>query len=314
MTWTPPNPDTPEAESKSRRLWPRGFNGYALIIAVVFHLLILVAVLSWRAKAPPPKKPRSTDVSVVLQKDPPKPEPLMPPPKMPDLQPPNLPAIPELPVIEVSKVEAAPQAPPPPPPPPTVAPAPPPPVAPPVAPPPAPAASSAKVFEECEEGSDRKMVADVFRLRPGFKTVRDMRRGNKPIKTVCLAQLDVTPRKFNDGFPGLDLVEWFGLDIRFTVNIPEDGTWELMLLSDDGAILTVDGVEVINNDGIHAPEPAMATVKMAKGPRDFRVRYFQGPAPDLALMLAWRKPGVADFQYIPRRLLGRPAATASPTP
>jgi alpha-N-arabinofuranosidase len=106
--------------------------------------------------------------------------------------------------------------------------------------------------------------------------------------------------------------EWFALDIRFTVNIPQDITMELMLLSDDGAILTVDDQEVINNDGIHAPEPVMATVKLAKGPRNFRVRYFQGPAPDLALMLGWKKPGTADFQYIPRRLLGRPAAASAP--
>ena len=108
------------------------------------------------------------------------------------------------------------------------------------------------------------------------------------------------------------MTEWFALDIRFTVNVPEDGTWELMLLSDDGSILTVDDVEVINNDGIHAPAPVAATVQMAKGLRNFRVRYFQGPGQGLALMLAWRKPGVADFQYIPRRLLGRPVAASAP--
>jgi hypothetical protein len=106
--------------------------------------------------------------------------------------------------------------------------------------------------------------------------------------------------------------EWFALDIRFTVNVPEDGRWELMLLSDDGAILTVDDVEVINNDGIHAPKPVIANVRLEKGLRNFRVRYFQGPAPDLALMLGWKKPREADFQYVPRRLLGRPAAAAAP--
>jgi hypothetical protein len=153
----------------------------------------------------------------------------------------------------------------------------------------------------------------VYRLRPSFKSVRDIRR-LKPVKTVCLAQLDVTPRKFSDGFPGLDVSEWFALDIRFTVNIPGDITMDVMLLADDGAILTVDDVEVINNDGIHAPEPVAATVKLAKGLRNFRVRYFQGPAPDLALMLAWKKPGTpdADYRYIPLRLIGRPEAASAP--
>ena len=154
------------------------------------------------------------------------------------------------------------------------------------------------------------MVAEVYRLREGATSVNEMRR-RKPIKTVCLAQLDITPRDHRDGFPGLDVNEWFGLDIRFTVNIPQDITMDLMLLSDDGAILTVDGVEVITNDGIHAPTPLMETVKLAKGLRNFRVRYFQGPGFGLALMLGWKKPDGKDYQYIPRRLLGRPAAAAS---
>jgi len=104
---------------------------------------------------------------------------------------------------------------------------------------------------------------------------------------------------------------WRRRDNRY-VNVPEDGTWELMLLSDDGSILTVDDVEVINNDGIHAATPVMTKLKIAKGLRNFRVRYFQGPGSGLALMLGWKKPGVADFQYIPRRLLGRPAAASAP--
>ena len=300
---TPPSldPAPPTAEPVQRSKWRRGFNGYALAIAVLIHVALLIAVLSWRSRVPPPEKPRNMGMKIVQPKTPAKaPEPPQLPPKMPDLAPP---VIPELPVIEVRKVEPVPPPPVPPPPPPP----------PPPAPPPAPVAVAAsspvppKLFEECGDSPDRKMIAEVFRLRPSFTSVRDIRR-SKPVKTVCLAQLDVTPRKFTAGFPGLDVSEWFALDIRFTVNVPEDGTWELMLLSDDGAILTVDDVEVINNDGIHAPEPVMATVKLAKGLRSFRVRYFQGPAPDLALMLGWKKPGAADFQYIPRRLLGRPSA------
>jgi hypothetical protein len=177
----------------------------------------------------------------------------------------------------------------------------------------APAASGAappKVFEECADSPDRPMVAEVYRLRHDTTSVSEMRR-RKPIKTVCLAQLDIAPRDFRDGFPGLDLNEWFGLDIRFTVNMPQDLTMDVMLLSDDGSILTIDDVEVINNDGIHAATPVMNTVKLAKGLRHFRVRYFQGPGYGLALILGWKKPEGKDFQYIPRRLLGRPPAAAS---
>jgi len=310
MASTPPGGDTPATQSEQRPQWGRRFNVYALTIAVVFHLVLLVAVLSWRSRVPPPNKPRISQISIVEVKQPPKPpEPPPPPPKLPDPPPPNMPAVPEVPPIEVPKVAPVPPpAQPPPPPPPPPAPTPPPPTV------TAAAASSPppKLFEECGDSPDRKMIAEVFRLRPGFTSVKEIRR-LKPVKTVCLAQLDVSPRKFNDGFPGLDMNEWFGLDIRFTVNIPQDITMDLMVLSDDGAILTVDDVEVINNDGIHAPTPLMETVKLAKGLRNFRVRYFQGPGPDLALALVWKKPGApdADYRFIPQRLLGRPPAAAS---
>jgi hypothetical protein len=138
-------------------------------------------------------------------------------------------------------------------------------------------------------------------------------RRRKPVKRVCLAQLNITPRSFREGFPGMGSTnEWFGMDIRFTVNIAETATWELMLLADDGAVLSIDDENVIDNDGIHAPTPVATTVKLEKGLRNFRVRYFQGPGPDLALMLAWKKPGAADYGYLPRSLIGRPPASMLP--
>lgn len=305
-----PAPST--AESGQRPQWRRGFNGYALTIAVIVHLILLAAVLTWRSRVPPPQKPRIMDVSIVLPNTPPKPpEPEPPIPRMPDLPPPSMPPMPELPLIEVAKVEPASPpvqpvtaAPPPPPEPAVIAP---------VVTAAAPVASSAaapKLFDECADAADRPMVAEVYRMRQGATSVTEMRR-RKPIKTVCMAQLDIAPRDFRDGFPGLDINEWFGLDIRFTVNMPQDLTMDVMLLSDDGSILTIDDVEVINNDGIHAATPVMNTVKLAKGLRHFRVRYFQGPGYGLALILGWRKPEGKDFQYIPRRLLGRPPAAAS---
>jgi alpha-N-arabinofuranosidase len=85
-----------------------------------------------------------------------------------------------------------------------------------------------------------------------------------------------------------------------------------MLLSDDGAVLTIDDVEVINNDGIHGAVPLEATVRMSAGQRNFRVRYFQGPREGIALMLAWKRPGTThhQYQYLPLSLIGRPPASS----
>jgi hypothetical protein len=273
---------------------------------------MFVMLSNFRRPAPKPE-PRNVDVAIVEAKVPEKeipktklePSEVQPPkaeiPPMPDLPPVK---VPDNPAAAKPVVDAIPAPPP-------VAAAPPPP------PPPPPVAKEVasappKLFEECADGSDRHMVADVYRLTAGNQSVSEMRR-RKPVKRVCLSQLDITPRSFREGFPGMgSTVEWFGMDIRFTVNIAETATWELMLLADDGAILSVDDENVIDNDGIHAPTPVATRIKLEKGLRNFRVRYFQGPGPDLALMLAWKKPGAADYSYVPRSLIGRPPAGTLP--
>jgi hypothetical protein len=170
--------------------------------------------------------------------------------------------------------------------------------------------ATGNLFEECADTPDRPMVADVYRLPPQTDTLAAL-NGRKPLKRVCMSQLDITPRSFREGFPGLgDLTEWFGLDIRFTVTIAEAGTWEMALVSDDGAILSIDGVDVINNDGIHGPAPRLTRVRLPAGVRNFRMRYFQGPPNHIALVLVWKRPGDKDFDYIPASLIGRPAVMA----
>jgi hypothetical protein len=171
--------------------------------------------------------------------------------------------------------------------------------------------SGGKPFEECADAPDRPLVANVYRLPRSTNSVDAMRQ-RTPIKRVCLSQLDITPRPFRQGLPGLDgLVEWFGLDIRFTVTIPSPGRWDLKLVSDDGAILSIDGRDVINNDGVHRATARWAQVRLLSGVRNFRVRYFQGPREHIALMLVWRKEGDEEFNYIPAGLLGRVAVPST---
>ncbi|CAM4090004.1 PA14 domain-containing protein [Roseateles saccharophilus] len=294
--------------------WQSGPRGYGLVVTVMVHLLLLAAVLSWRSRVPQPK-PREMDVNIILPQQQPKiPEPPPPLPK-PELAIPNLPPVLEPPPVVVAEVAPVPQV---------VEPS----VAPPVAgPPPAPAVvgsvnaaapvapaasavGSSRLVEECADAPDRKMVAEVYRLSTRTTSVKEMSR-RKPIRTVCLAQLNFAPRRMGLGLPGLDLSEWYGLDIRFTVNVPQEGPRDFVLLSDDGAILSVDDTDVVNNDGLHNPEAVMGTVNLSKGMHNVRVRYFQGPG-DGALMLGWKKPAESDYQPIPTRLLGRPPAADAP--
>ena len=299
----------PPAEPEREPHWRRKHNRYAIGLVVLLHLALGIFLLLSNSTLHSPKpEQRAVDVVIFEAKVPEKkiPETLPEPPKV-EPPPVRVPSLPDLPPVKVADIPVAP-------PPPVVAAVPVPTVAAPPPPPPPPppevkaAATPPKLFEECADSPDRNMVADVYNLRTGTQSVTEMQR-RKPVKRVCLAQLNIAPRDFREGFPGLGTTnEWFGLDIRFTVNVAEAGTWELMLLSDDGAILSIDGQDVINNDGIHGALPETAKVQLDKGLRNFRVRYFQGPGFNLALILGWRKPGAADFDYLPRKLIGRPPA------
>lgn len=293
----------------------QGSKAYGLLVTVLVHLLVLVAVLTWRSRGPVPPKPHNIDVSLVSRKESPRipePAPLLPKPELQALSPP---AIVEPPAIVVAEVQPAPQLVQPVMAAPLASPAPGMAAAPAAlspasaAAPAARAVGSSKLVEECADAPDRKMVAAVYRLSSRTTSVKEMNR-LKPLRTVCLAQLNFAPRQMGLGLPGLDMSEWYGLDIRFTVNVPQDGSRDFVLLSDDGAMLYVDDVELVDNDGLHQPGAVMGTVNLSKGIHHLRVRYFQGPG-DGALMLGWKKSGEADYQAIPSRLLGRPPTTTT---
>jgi hypothetical protein len=295
----------------------RRFNGLGLVITVLVHLLILAGVLTWRSRVSPPAAPRSIDLSIIKAKEPvkpPEPPPLAP---KPEFRAPSLPPIPDTPPIVVEKPQPAPIAAPLPGPaaaPPVPAPA----AAPPVtAAPPALAGSavgSTRLAEDCADAPDRMMVAQVYKLSTRATSVKEMDR-RKPVGTLCLAQLDIAPRHMGLGLPGLDFSEWFGLDIRFTINMPLDAERDFVLLCDDGGILYVDDKEVVNADGLHGVDAVMGTVYLTKGIHHLRVRYYQGPG-DGALMLGWKKAGAptSETRPIPRRLMGRPPGAEAATP
>lgn len=57
--------------------------------------------------------------------------------------------------------------------------------------------------------------------------------------------------------------------------IPSDGLWTLSLDSDDGSKLTLDGVAVINNDGLHGMVEKSATLPLGRGRHQIKVEFFE---------------------------------------
>jgi outer membrane protein OmpA-like peptidoglycan-associated protein len=113
--------------------------------------------------------------------------------------------------------------------------------------------------------------------------------------SVFTDKWDIPARSFTEGFPGVtDRFEWFSLAYQGSIYIPATGTYGFRLSSDDGSQLFLDGALVIDNDGVHSMTDKSASVKLAQGNHDFRLRYFQGPPVELGLQLFVKEPGAKE--------------------
>ncbi|MDB4939497.1 MAG: Beta-hexosaminidase, partial [Labilithrix sp.] len=60
------------------------------------------------------------------------------------------------------------------------------------------------------------------------------------------------------------------------LRVPEDGVFRFVAHADDGVLVDVDGVRVVEDDGEHAARDADGEIALARGPHTIRVAYFQG--------------------------------------
>ncbi len=117
----------------------------------------------------------------------------------------------------------------------------------------------------------------------------------KPTASFYTKEINVSPRGFNDGFPGVDArTEWFGIEYYNSVNVTKEDDYYFRVLSDDGAKFYIDDTLIIDNDGIHAPADVKGAAHLVAGVHTVRLDYFQGPKDQMAVQLFVTPPGVAE--------------------
>jgi hypothetical protein len=115
--------------------------------------------------------------------------------------------------------------------------------------------------------------------------------GIERVGEIWTDALDVSPRHWRSGFPGLTgRFEWFAIDYSGRFWIDKPGRYTFALLSDDGSRLFLDETPVIDNDCMHPSDVRIAAVQLTGGVHSLRVSYFQGPRDCLALVLAIAGP------------------------
>ncbi len=68
----------------------------------------------------------------------------------------------------------------------------------------------------------------------------------------------------------------FGIEFNGWLKIDQPGEYRFHLSSDDGSMLSIDGEEVIDNNGIHARETREKSIELTAGMHAIRVTYIQG--------------------------------------
>jgi len=158
-------------------------------------------------------------------------------------------------------------------------------------------ASAGSPFGSTQE-RPQAFEAEVFLLEPGTQRLPDFSKLT-PTGKVYTETLDIAPRKFSDGFPGLtDRFEWFAIRYRGVFNADKGGIHLFKLLSDDGARLYLDGHLAIDNDGLHEPKELAQRVRLDKGPHPMVIEYMQGPALEVALRLTVHRPDKTEEELV----------------
>ncbi|WNJ17315.1 family 16 glycoside hydrolase [Pontibacter sp. G13] len=102
----------------------------------------------------------------------------------------------------------------------------------------------------------------------------------------------VTPEDF------LGFGENFYVDIKGYIHIPKTTDYLFRLISDDGAILFIDGEEIVNHDGLHGNTAKDGEIELTEGKHPIRVRYFNAGG-GKQISLFWVPHGADAFEVVP---------------
>jgi len=82
-------------------------------------------------------------------------------------------------------------------------------------------------------------------------------------------------------------VKWTGI-----LRVPKDGKYKLYIESDDGSKLSIDGKQVIDNNGLHAMEEKDGEVDLKAGDHPIKIELFENEG-EVGMKFSWETTGVA---------------------
>ena len=114
-----------------------------------------------------------------------------------------------------------------------------------------------------------------------FESVRKFEEEGQALDQGVMQTFDISSPKSSNHF-GYKFECWF--------YAPHSDVYDFKLSSDDGSVLTIDGVVVVDNDGSHSLRHKDGSIRLAKGFHEMELRYFDdSDGQDLELNVVSRR-------------------------
>jgi predicted metal-dependent phosphoesterase TrpH len=113
-----------------------------------------------------------------------------------------------------------------------------------------------------------------------FSSATEMEQKGKFVKEGIVDFPDISPTEKED---------YFGFVFTGYLFVPQNGKYTFSLESDDGSILYIAGVQLINNDGSRSLKKDSGTINLQKGYHPIEIRYFDD-YDEHELRLFWTAP------------------------
>ena len=113
--------------------------------------------------------------------------------------------------------------------------------------------------------------------------------GRSPDLTLADGVPDISHT--GNSWPGLDsrFKDYFSVRITGVLEIPESGNWTIYSDSDDGSMVWIDGILVVNNSGTHGMSERSGIINLSMGDHEIRSEMFEHGG-SAGLKIRWSGP------------------------
>jgi len=133
------------------------------------------------------------------------------------------------------------------------------------------------------------LLGMVYDIDAGATEIPNFNEFGAPVALVAFDDLDIPAGEAPGGIAGRG--QSFGIHFQGSLNIVDEGEYEICLAAGDGALLFLDQTPVIDNDGAGASREVCEVLFVEPGEYGVDLLYYQGADTDAGLTLTWAKDG-----------------------